>query len=67
MLLSPILLAVGAVMAAGLNSLGIFGAPAMAPNVYNLVIIAARDRPDAVLRHLVARDRRGPRCRWATS
>jgi putative peptidoglycan lipid II flippase len=41
MLLSPILLAVGAVMAAGLNSLGIFGPPAMAPNVYNLVIIAA--------------------------
>ena len=41
MLLSPILLAVGAVMAAGLNSLGIFGAPAFAPNVYNLVIIAA--------------------------
>ena len=41
MLLSPILLAVGAVMAAGLNSLGIFGAPALAPNVYNLVIIAA--------------------------
>jgi putative peptidoglycan lipid II flippase len=40
MLLSPILLAVGAVMAAGLNSLGIFGAPAFAPNVYNLVIIA---------------------------
>jgi putative peptidoglycan lipid II flippase len=41
MLASPILLAVGAVMAAGLNSLGIFGPPAMAPNVYNLAIIAA--------------------------
>jgi putative peptidoglycan lipid II flippase len=41
MLLSPILLAVGAVMAAGLNSLGIFGPSAMAPNVYNLVIIGA--------------------------
>ncbi len=41
MLLSPILLAVGAVMAAGLNSLGIFGAPALAPNVYNLIIIGA--------------------------
>jgi putative peptidoglycan lipid II flippase len=39
MLASPILLAVGAVMAAGLNSLGIFGPSAMAPNVYNLVII----------------------------
>ena len=41
MLLSPILLAVGAVMAAGLNSHGIFGAPALAPNTYNLAIIAA--------------------------
>ena len=41
MLLSPILLAVGAVMAAGLNSHGIFGAPALAPNVYNIAIIAA--------------------------
>ncbi|MFI5258176.1 MAG: murein biosynthesis integral membrane protein MurJ [Candidatus Limnocylindrales bacterium] len=39
MLLSPILLAVGAVMTAGLNSVGIFGAPAMAPNVYNVGII----------------------------
>ena len=39
MLLSPILLAVGAVMSAGLNSIGIFGAPALAPNVYNLAII----------------------------
>ena len=39
MLLSPILLAVGAVMSAGLNSVGIFGAPAMAPNVYNVAII----------------------------
>ncbi len=41
MLLSPILLAVGAVMAAGLNSHGIFGAPALAPNAYNIAIIAA--------------------------
>ncbi len=41
MLFSPVLLAVGAVMAAGLNSLGLFGAPALAPNVYNLIIIAA--------------------------
>ena len=41
MLLSPILLAVGAVMAAGLNSLGLFGWSALAPNVYNLVIILA--------------------------
>jgi putative peptidoglycan lipid II flippase len=39
MLLSPMLLAVGAVMTAGLNSLGIFGAPALAPNVYNIGII----------------------------
>jgi putative peptidoglycan lipid II flippase len=39
MLLSPILLAVGAVMTAGLNSLGIFGPPAMAPNVYNIAIV----------------------------
>ncbi|HEX7592475.1 MAG TPA: murein biosynthesis integral membrane protein MurJ, partial [Candidatus Limnocylindrales bacterium] len=39
MLLSPMLLAVGAVMTAGLNSLGIFGAPAMAPNVYNIAIV----------------------------
>jgi putative peptidoglycan lipid II flippase len=41
MLLSPILLAVGAVMAAGLNAHGVFGAPAMAPNAYNLAIIVA--------------------------
>jgi putative peptidoglycan lipid II flippase len=41
MLLSPILLAVGAVMAAGLNAHGMFGAPALAPNVYNIGIIAA--------------------------
>jgi putative peptidoglycan lipid II flippase len=41
MLLSPILLGVGAVMAAGLNSHGIFGAPALAPNVYNIGIIVA--------------------------
>ncbi len=39
MLLSPIFLAVGAVMSAGLNSIGIFGAPALAPNVYNVGII----------------------------
>jgi len=39
MLLSPIFLAVGAVMTAGLNSVGIFGVPAMAPNVYNAGII----------------------------
>ena len=39
MLLSPIFLAVGAVMTAGLNSVGVFGAPAMAPNVYNVGII----------------------------
>ncbi len=39
MLLSPIFLAFGAVMSAGLNSIGIFGAPALAPNVYNVAII----------------------------
>ena len=39
MLISPILLAVGAVMSAALNSLGIFGAPALAPNVYNIGIV----------------------------
>jgi putative peptidoglycan lipid II flippase len=39
MLLSPILLGLGAVMTAGLNSVGIFGAPSIAPNVYNLGII----------------------------
>lgn len=39
MLLSPVLLGIGAVMTAGLNSIGIFGAPAMAPNVYNIGII----------------------------
>jgi len=39
MLLSPMFLAVGAVMTAGLNSVGVFGAPAMAPNVYNVGII----------------------------
>ena len=39
MLLSPILLAVAAVMTAGLNASGIFGAPALAPNVYNIAII----------------------------
>jgi len=41
MLLSPIFLAVGATMTAGLNAIGKFGAPALAPNVYNLVIIVA--------------------------
>jgi putative peptidoglycan lipid II flippase len=40
MLLSPILLALAASMTAGLNAAGVFGAPAMAPNVYNLAIIA---------------------------
>ncbi len=39
MLLSPVLLAVGAVMTSGLNSVGIFGVPALAPNVYNIGII----------------------------
>jgi putative peptidoglycan lipid II flippase len=39
MLLSPLLLALGAVMTAGLNAAGIFGAPALAPNVYNIAII----------------------------
>jgi putative peptidoglycan lipid II flippase len=39
MLLSPILLALAAAMTAGLNASGIFGAPALAPNVYNLAII----------------------------
>ena len=41
MLLSPILLALGAVLSAGLNSSGIFGPPALAPNVYNIAILAA--------------------------
>ncbi len=40
MLLSPILLALAAAMTAGLNAAGIFGAPALAPNVYNAAIIA---------------------------
>jgi putative peptidoglycan lipid II flippase len=40
MLLSPVLLALAATMTAGLNAAGIFGAPALAPNVYNAVIIA---------------------------
>ena len=39
MLLSPILLAIAAVMTAGLNASGVFGAPALAPNVYNIAII----------------------------
>jgi putative peptidoglycan lipid II flippase len=41
MLLSPILLALAASMTAGLNAVGVFGAPALAPNVYNLAIILA--------------------------
>jgi len=41
LLLSPVLLGIGAVMTAGLNALGIFTPPAMAPNVYNIAIIAA--------------------------
>lgn len=41
MLLSPILLGLGAVFAAGLNAVGIFGPPAVAPNVYNVAIIVA--------------------------
>jgi len=39
MLLSPILLALAAAMTAGLNAAGVFGAPALAPNVYNIAII----------------------------
>jgi putative peptidoglycan lipid II flippase len=39
MLLSPILLALAASMTAGLNAVGVFGAPALAPNVYNVAII----------------------------
>jgi putative peptidoglycan lipid II flippase len=39
MLLSPVLLAIGAVMTASLYSIGIFGAPSLAPNMYNLAII----------------------------
>ncbi len=41
MLISPIFLALAAAFTAGLNASGIFGAPALAPNVYNLVIIGA--------------------------
>ncbi len=41
MLLSPVLLGLGAVLAAGLNSVGVFGPPALAPNVYNIAIIVA--------------------------
>jgi putative peptidoglycan lipid II flippase len=41
LLLSPVLLGIGAVFTAGLNSLGIFGPPATAPNVYNIAIILA--------------------------
>jgi putative peptidoglycan lipid II flippase len=41
MLISPIFLAMAAAFTAGLNAAGIFGAPALAPNVYNLAIIAA--------------------------
>jgi putative peptidoglycan lipid II flippase len=39
MLLAPVLLALAAVMAAGLNAAGVFGAPALAPTVYNLAVI----------------------------
>jgi putative peptidoglycan lipid II flippase len=41
LLISPVLLGIGAVMTAGLNALGIFTPPAMAPNVYNIAIIVA--------------------------
>ena len=41
MLISPIFLAMAAAFTAGLNAAGIFGAPALAPNIYNLVIIGA--------------------------
>jgi putative peptidoglycan lipid II flippase len=41
LLFSPVLLGIGAVMTAGLNALGIFTPPAMAPNVYNIAIIVA--------------------------
>lgn len=41
LLLSPVLLGIGAVMTAGLNALGIFTPPALAPNVYNIAIIVA--------------------------
>ncbi len=41
MLLSPILLALGAVLSAGLNASGVFGPPALAPNVYNIAILIA--------------------------
>ena len=40
MLLSPILLALGAVASSVLNSRGRFGAAAIAPSIYNLAIIA---------------------------
>lgn len=41
MLISPIFLAMAAAFTAGLNSAGIFGAPALAPNIYNLTIIVS--------------------------
>jgi putative peptidoglycan lipid II flippase len=41
LLLSPVLLGIGAVMTASLNALGIFTPPAIAPNVYNIAIIVA--------------------------
>ena len=41
MLISPIFLAMAAAFTAGLNAAGIFGAPALAPNIYNLAIIGA--------------------------
>jgi putative peptidoglycan lipid II flippase len=39
MLISPLLLAMAAVLGAGLNAAGVFGAPALAPTVYNVAII----------------------------
>ena len=41
MMISPIFLAMAAAFTAGLNAAGVFGAPALAPNVYNLAIIGA--------------------------
>jgi putative peptidoglycan lipid II flippase len=40
MLFAPMLLALAAVMSAGLNAAGVFGAPALAPSVYNVAVIA---------------------------
>lgn len=39
MLVSPVLLALAAVMGAGLNAAGVFGPPALAPTVYNVAVI----------------------------